>query len=124
MAHAGQCMSMQVKALEDQRSAQYHAIALDDGLLAANGLEASGIINDKPNTGDFARVDYIGELKYAAGGAIGAGARITVSASGWHTAAASGDYVVGRNGETAVTSGSLGTGLFNFTAPYYMTTSN
>lgn len=121
MAHAGQCFSTQIKVTEDLRNAQYHAIALDDGALAVDGLEASGIIDDKPNTGDHAKVDYIGELKYAAGGAIGAGVRVTVAASGWIEAAASGDYSIGRNGETAITSGSLGTGFFDFTSPTIVT---
>jgi hypothetical protein len=92
---------------------QYHAIAANDGQVAANAEEASGIIINKPKDGEAATVLYMGELKFAAGGALSAGDKITVATSGWFTTAGSGDAVVGEC-KYAVTSGSNGTGFFVF----------
>jgi len=91
---------------------QYHAIALDDGLLANNGEETSGILLNKPKSGEFLTLGYIGEMKFAAGLAIAKGAKLTVTTSGWFTTADSNDPILGE-AKGAVTSGSLGTGLFN-----------
>lgn len=107
------------QAGEDLSAAQYHAIALDDGKLAANGGEAGGILQNKPQSGDACNIVIIGKSRYRAGGAVAAGKAITVSGSGWMTAAGSGDYIVGRNNETAVTSGSIGQGFFDFSKPQY-----
>ena len=101
---------------------QYHAVAFDDGKLANNGLEAGGILINKPKSGEHATLVVSGEAKFHAGGAVGAGARVTVATSGWFTAAASGDYIMGR-AKTAVTSGSIGTGIFDFAAPTYQVSS-
>jgi len=92
---------------------RYHAIALDDGKLANNAEEASGILLNKPKTGEGLELGYSGEMKFAAGGAISAGGKITVATSGWFTSAGSSDVVVGEC-KDSVTSGSLGTGLFSF----------
>jgi hypothetical protein len=97
----------------------YHAIALDDGKLAANGYEAGGILLSRPKSGEGGTLGYAGEMKFAAGGAVAAAKAVTVAASGWFEAASSGDYIVGRNGMAAVTSGSIGTGYFNFSKPLY-----
>jgi hypothetical protein len=83
------------------------AIALDDGKVANNGLEATGILFDKPASGQNGSMIILGIGKGRAGGALTAGARVTVSTSGYFTAATSGDYLCGRAME-AVTSGSLG----------------
>lgn len=101
----------------------YHAIAMDDGLVAANGGEAGGILLNKPKNKEHATLGVSGEMKYAAGAAIAAGAKLTVTASGWFTAASSGTFLVGRNKETAITSGSVGTGIFDFSAPVYQVSS-
>ncbi len=101
---------------------EYHAIALDDGKLATDGLEAGGILLNKPKTGEALALGYLGEMKYAAGQAIAAGARITVTASGWFTPCLSGGYAVGR-AKSAATSGSLATGFFNFTVSAIKVTS-
>ncbi|HOO46473.1 MAG TPA: hypothetical protein PLM29_09605 [Deltaproteobacteria bacterium] len=113
MATENQSISTTIQALEDLRSYRYHAIALDDGKLANNAEEASGILLGKPNDDQFASIGYIGEMKYKAGAAITKGAKLTVTTSGWFTTAASNDTVVGE-AKAAVTSGSLGTGLFSF----------
>lgn len=102
----------------------YKAIAADDRKLAANGLEAVGIICYGGESGNHVTCDVAGVSKFTAGGAVGAGARVTVSGSGYFIAATSGSYVVGRALESAVASGAVGTGIFNFATPVYMTSSN
>lgn len=113
-----------IQAGEDLNTAghQFHAIALDDKKLAGNGLEASGILLNKPKTGEGLTLAYFGELKFAAGGGISAGGRLTVATSGFFVAASSGDYCPGR-AKTTVTSGSVGVGIFNFASPMLKVTS-
>jgi len=101
---------------------QYHAIALDDGKLAANGRESGGILINKPKSGEGLTLGYQGELKYAAGGAIAKAAKLTVTTSGWFVTAGSGSWICGR-AKYAATSGSIGTGIFNFINPPYAETS-
>lgn len=107
-----------LKALEALTAAQYHAIAFDDGLLANNGEEASGILLNKPAVNEFASLAVSGESKYAAGASITKGAKLTITTSGWFTTADSNDAIVGEAKET-VTSGSNGVGLFNFSNASY-----
>lgn len=92
---------------------QFHAIALDDGLVAANGGEAGGILQNKPKSGEFATLYYLGESEYRAGAAVVKGARLAVAASGWISTVASGGFSVGR-ALAAVASGGVGRGVFNF----------
>jgi hypothetical protein len=114
MAYGGRILETTLTAGEDLNTGcQYHAIALDDGKLAANAEEASGILINKPKTGEGLTLGYIGEQKFAAGAAIAKGAKLTVTTSGWFTTADSNDVVIGEC-KVAVTSGSLGTGLFAF----------
>ncbi len=95
----------------------YKAIAGDDGLAAANGSEAIGILVYGAESGGTATVVTAGPCKAAAGGAITAGAALTVATSGYITAAASGDAIVGKAFE-ATTSGSIFRAQFNnFGAP-------
>ena len=118
MAYEGQNLTITMKSLEDHSGCQYHAVAFNDSLLANNGKEACGILMNKPASGDHATVGFQGVLKYAAGAAVNAGVRLTVTTSGWLvTAAESGAYVVGFNSPDAVTSGSVGVGIFGFTNP-------
>lgn len=104
-----------IKAGADYSGAggQYHAIALLDGQLANSIDEVTGILLNKPADGEHAQVAYEGEIKYAAGGAITKGDRVTVSASGWFTEADSNEVAVGHS-KVNVTSGSLGVGIFSF----------
>lgn len=111
-----------IKAEEDLTGCQYHGISLDDGELAVNGLEASGILLNKPKSGEFLTLGWLGEFKFHAGEAIAIAKRLTVTASGFFTEATSGDYFIGR-AKSAVTSGSYGTGFFNFSAPQYQVSS-
>lgn len=100
----------------------HHAVALDDGKLAANGREAAGILVNKPKSGEALTLAYEGELKYAAGAGISKAAKLTVTTSGWFITAASGSWIVGK-AKDAATSGSIGTGIFNFVNPPYAETS-
>jgi hypothetical protein len=96
------------------------AIALDDGKVANDGMEAAGVLATKPKSGEYGSLIFLGVAKARAGGALTAGGRVTVSTSGYFTACASGDYEVGFAIE-AVTSGSLGPVLFGVTRPYQQT---
>lgn len=113
MATENKYFTTTLKAGEDLRTLRYHAIALDDCKLANTAEEASGILLNKPNTDEFLTLGYGGEMTFAAGAAISAGVKLTVTTSGWFTGADSNDVVVGEN-KVTVTSGSLGTGLFFF----------
>ena len=125
MAVDGQKLTTSAIAAEDLSSVgQYRAFAFADRKLANSGDEACGIIQNKPQSAEHVTVAYAGEIKFIAGGAVAAGARVTVATSGYFTAAASGDYIVGRNGPDAVTSGSIGRGFFNFATVNYQQTSN
>ena len=118
MAGENQNISTTIQALEDLQSYRCHAIALDDGKLANNAEEASGILLGKPDDDQFAAIGDIGEMKFAAGLPITKGAKLTVATSGWFTTAGSNDTVVGEN-KVAVTSGSFGTGLFAFPSAFH-----
>ena len=96
------------------------AIALDDGKVANNGQEAAGILKGKPASGQRGSMGLSGVMKFRAGGAVSAWNTLTVATSGYFTVSASGDYLVGHCGDTAVTSGSLGTGIFTFAGNYQM----
>jgi hypothetical protein len=126
MSGENQNISISVKALEDLSAvgAQYHAFDLSAGLLANNGYSAGGIIMGRPASGDPAQIGVMGVMKFAAGGGtIAAGARLTVTTSGWFITCTSGLYQVGRNGDTAITSGSIGMGVFAFNAPSWQISS-
>lgn len=113
MATDNQRMLTTIQAGEDLTTLQYHAVALDDGKLANTAEEASGILLNKPKSGEFITLGYIGEMKFAAGAAITLGTKLTVTTSGWFTSAGSTDVVIGE-AKSTVTSGSIGTGIFNF----------
>ena len=102
------------------RGSLFKAVALDDGKLANNGVEADGILVCGGREGEDVTIGYAGEIRFIAGGPVGAGKRLTVVSSGYIAEAATGDYVVGRCLGTAVSSGSVGTGMFNFPIVAYM----
>ena len=97
---------------------KYHAVAFVDGQLANNGEEASGILINNPYTNEFGKLIVAGESKFAAGAAVTKGDKLTVTTSGWFITATSDDAVVGE-AKCTTTSGSLGTGLFNFATAAY-----
>jgi hypothetical protein len=116
MAVGGDYRATTIQITEDLSAdtALYHAIAFNDAKLAANAEEASGILLNSPENTDEATIGIDGEMKFAAGGgSISAGDKLTVANSGWFTTAGSDDGVVGE-AKYAVTSGSVGTGIFNF----------
>ena len=115
--------STTIEAGEDLTGRQYHAIALDDGEIADNSHEAGGILINKPKSGEFLTLGYLGEMKFRAGVGLSGGNRLRVTTSGYFVAADSGYYTVGR-AKVAVTSGSIGTGFFNFIAPFYQDVSS
>ncbi|HNQ01810.1 MAG TPA: hypothetical protein PKN59_05905 [Syntrophales bacterium] len=98
--------------------AQYFALALDDGKRANNGAEATGIALGSCDSGHMMETGLIGIFKFRSGAGISKGDKLSVTTSGWFKGAGSGDYVVGQ-AYAAVTSGSIGTGLFNFVVPVY-----
>lgn len=118
MAVYNQVVTTTLPCVEDYSGLgfQFCAFALNDNKVANNGLEAIGILQNKPNSGDHATIAYFGESKFRAGGAISVGDEITVATSGYFVAASSLNPagVVGKCKET-VTSGSIGTGIFDFT---------
>lgn len=74
-------------------------VASHDGANAS--VAAIGVLQNKPNTNEFAEVAYSGESKVVAGGALTEGTFITTQGSGKAAAATSGDMVIGRVLETA-----------------------
>ena len=116
--------TLEVKEDLDANGYQFSAVALSDGLLANNGSEAIGILQSKPGANRFGEISYLGVMKYKAGTAAHTkDAKLTVTTSGWLKMAGSGDYIIGRALD-AVTSGSIGRGLLNFTmAPYAFSSS-
>jgi len=98
----------------------FKAVALDDGKFANNGREAGGILIYGGRAAEHVTLGYSGVLKFTAGAAVGAGKRLSVATSGYFIEAASGGYVVGRCLDAAVSSGSVGTGAFNFATVAYM----
>ena len=115
MAVAGDYRQTTIQITEDLSAAgsQYHAIAFNDAKLANNAEEASGILMNKPDNLEFATIGTAGEMKFASGGSISAGDKLTIATSGWFTTAGSDDGIVGE-AKYAVTSGSIGTGIFEF----------
>ncbi len=121
MAFQGPFIPFNFKATEALNTPGHEgvAIALADGKVANNGQEARGILMSKPAaSGDQGAIGIAGVMKFRAGGAVAVGLTMTVATSGYFTVSASGDWIVGNNGETAVTSGSLGTGIFHFASNY------
>jgi len=94
---------------------QYKAIAIG-GTIAATGAAAIGLLQNKPESGEDAQLGFLGRSRYRAGGAVAAGARLTVTTSGWVTTVGSATFVVGR-ALGAVSSGGIGEGIFNFANP-------
>jgi len=100
----------------------FKGIAVSDGQVAADGAECSGILTEGSDNGGHATLAVSGLSKYVAGAAVTAGARLTCTTSGYFVTATSGTYVNGRALIT-VTSGSVGTGHFDFSVPRYAVSS-
>lgn len=91
---------------------QFHAVAIGGTIAAANAASL-GILLNRPKQNEDATVGYAGRLPYRAGAAITAGNRLKVTASGWLIAVTSGTFAVGM-ALTAVSSGAVGEGIFDF----------
>jgi hypothetical protein len=114
--HQGKFETVTLDAGADLSAAQYKAVAVG-GTIAADS-SAIGLLQNKPGaSGRRATVGYAGQMKAYAGAAITAGARVTVTTSGWLITATSanidGGFVVGK-ALAAANSGDLFPGLFNF----------
>lgn len=118
MAIQNMYINMIVAAGADLSALQYYAVAIDDGGYAVNGAEAIGILQNKPKTGEGADIGYLGTMKFRAADTIAKGDKLTVTAAGTMVLAGSGYYIVGK-AWAAATSGSVGTGVFNFANPTY-----
>jgi hypothetical protein len=97
---------------------QYKVMGLGGDIAGTVGA-AAGILQNKPKSGEEASLAYLGMSKFRAGGAVSQGDELTVTTSGWVTAASSGDRTVGR-ARFAASSGAVGRGVFNFAAPGYL----
>ena len=107
--------SITVAAGADLRTLQYRTLAIGGTLCAVN--TGRGILQDKPNNGENCNIVYQGRSKYqAGGGTIAVGAMLSCAASGYMITATSGMKVVGFNENSAVVSGGIGHGVFNFIA--------
>lgn len=122
MAVQGQRFTFTIQAKENLNEHQYHAVALDDGKIANDGCEAVGIILNKPKDDHFVSCGYFGDMKFRVGAGVAAGARLRITTSGYFLTGNSGYYDCGRCLD-AVTSGSIGRGLFDFTNPRYRVSS-
>ena len=93
---------------EDLSTAQYKILNVSAAdtvkLRVAAGAGVLGVLNNKPQNGENATVVVGGLTRCFAGATIGAGAWISVTASGTGIAATSGQYILGKS-ITAVASG-------------------
>jgi len=96
----------------DTDATLHKAVAIG-GTIAGTNVAAVGLVKSKAPNGGAVTVAYNGEMKAYAGAAITAGARISVTTSGWLITSADSRSTVGRALETAA-SGDLFRGLFDF----------
>lgn len=117
MSTEGWNVKWDFKAAEDLNTTGHEgiAIALADNKVANDGKEACGVLSQqsKPESGEHGAIVVMGIAKFRAGVAASAGDQLTVTTSGYFIAVNSGLHHCGRALE-AVTSGSVGAGLFNF----------
>jgi len=129
MAYNGKTCNITIQASADLSDTTagtgklYKAIA-NTGTLSAAAGSALGILQYGADDTGNVTLAVSGESKYVAGGAIASGGKLALAADGYLAAASSGSTVVGVNLPAAVTSGSVGTGIFNFATPYVVVNSN
>lgn len=70
-------------------------------------VDAIGVLQNKPNSGQAASVAITGESKVVAGAAITQGVNVTTNASGRAIVAASGDWTIGQAAEAAGADGEV-----------------
>lgn len=98
-------------SINDGSGHQYKAVDVDGTIAADAG--AIGILQNKPKSGEDATVGFMGRSRYVAGAAVAAGARITVTTSGYMITCTSGSAPLGR-AIGAVGSGGIGEAIINF----------
>jgi hypothetical protein len=108
--------TLTLEAAADLRLFQYMAVRVSaaNKCNVASDIGAStviGVLQNKPNTGEFATVAVFGKSKMVAGGAITAGNLITLNSSGRAAAVASGGWTIGRALETSANDGEVITAL-------------
>lgn len=111
--HQGKFETLNIDAGGDISALQYRPMQVG-GTLAVANQTAIGILQNRPAaTGRGAHVGYFGVMKAYAGGALSAGADVSVTTSGWFVGTSSGHVSVGKVLITAA-SGDLFSGVFNF----------
>ena len=101
-----------VRAGADLSGLQYLAMQVA-GTVATSEINAFGVLANKPQSGEDASLVYMGKTRIKAGGALTAGALLSITTSGYFTAASSGP-AVGRC-INAVASGGVTDAVVNFT---------
>jgi len=101
----------------DLRPFQHRAVTIG-GTLATNTKTANGLLNTRTDSGEDGSMTVWGRDKFVAGGTIAAGNRLRVTSGGFMVAASSGYYSCGY-AETAISSGSVGRGFFDFATLTY-----
>jgi hypothetical protein len=107
-------LSIPIIAGEDLSLAacEYHAVA-SGGMIAANAGSAIGVLVNRPKANEDATVGVMGRFRFRAGAAVTAYTRLRVTTSGWFISAVSGSISSGY-ALSAVSSGAIGEGVFNF----------
>jgi len=129
MSVAGKSMTWTIQAssaltdLNKGTGEIYKAVGTTGDITGDDEL-ALGILEVGADDGGHVTLNTIGVSKFVAGAAVGVGVGLTVTTSGYFIQATSGTALIGRNLDSAVGSGSVGTGLFNFATPSMLVNSN
>jgi len=116
MSVHGQHRTISVATGADLSSFQYRAVQIN-GTLATSNKNASGILQNKPQSGEHASVAYDGHMKGVAGTALTVGMDVKVESGGFLIAVDSGD--TGRaKVVTAASSGAMVEVLGSFISGY------
>ena len=115
MAEAGQKGTDTWTAAADLRAKQYHFVRasaadnMNQASLASfgSGTNLIGVLQTKPNSGQHGSVQYMGDSKVVAGGALVANTWITTNGSGRAAQAGSGDVLAGLTKQTAGADGDV-----------------
>ncbi len=121
MAIQGNYSNLTIKAGEDLNDLTasgdlFKAITVS-GSTASTGETALGILQYGGKTGEFVTLGYAGVMKFSAGNSVTSGTLLTVNSLGYFVSATTDSYIIGRCLGTHVSSGAVGTGVFNFATP-------
>lgn len=109
MAEFGPQERITFQASFDFRQAQYTVAAFAGDRIAGLAVSATaatsagpiGVMQTKPNSGQFGTIAVLGRSKVRAGAAFGYGRLLTTNGSGKAIAAGSGNWIIGRALEAA-----------------------